>query len=200
MLPADTIQDLRDQARHAVRGGYEQPREIIDSLVELVEFDSETEELVAGDRARAVAEVSTIVAQENSKYLAEAASWPPETDCDRITAVFADLERRGIVARENVGYTQGDLGVELSAIVAELVKAGKSVRGWVGFHGQDVEGAVDGRGLFLGFAPVDRKNNKAWVELGTEIVQAFGRAGFDVSWNGKANERPHLAVDWKRRR
>lgn len=200
MLPADTVQYLREQARRDVRGGYAQPSGIVEALVELVEFDPQTEKLVATDRSRAVAEVSEIVAEEDSRYLAEAASWPPETDCDRIAAVFAELERQGIVARENVGYTQGDLAVEMSANVAELVKAGQPVRGWVGFHGQDVESAVDGRGLFLGFAPTDRQNKKAWVELGTEIVEAFGRAGFKVDWNRNANQRPLLAVDWKRRR
>ena len=200
MLPADTIQELREQARHSVRGGYEQLEEIVDALVELVEFDPETQDLVASDRSRAVAEVGAIVAEENSSYLVEAATWPPQTDCDRITAVFADLERNGIAARENVGYTQGDLAVEMSEIVAELAKVGHSMRGWVGFHSQDIESAVDGRGLHLGFAPVDRKNKGAWVEIGAEIVEAFKLAGFKVTWNGKANERPHLAVDWKRRR
>jgi uncharacterized protein DUF6891 len=200
MLPADTVRDLREQARHNVRGGYEQLQAIVDALVELVEFDPETQDLVASNRSRAVAEVAAIVAEENSSYLAEAATWPPETDCDRITAVFADLERNGIAAGENVGYTQGDLGVEMSEIVAELAKAGHTMRGWVGFHSQDVESAVDGRGLHLGFAPVDGKNKGAWVELGTEIVEAFKRAGFQVTWNGKANQRPHVAVDWKRRR
>jgi len=63
------------------------------------------------------------------------------------------LERSGIVARENVGYTQSDLRDELSEVVTDLLKAGRSIRGWVGFHGQDLERAVDGGGLHLGFAP-----------------------------------------------
>ena len=201
MLSAETIEELRTQARHAIRGGYEEPPEIIDALVELIEYDPETEELVASDRARAVAEVSSIVRDEDSAYLAEAASWPSETDCDRIAAVFTDLESRGIVARENVGYTLGDLNLEMSETVANLMKAGRTVRGWVGFHSQDVESAVDGRGLYLGFAPVEASRPGAWLEVGTDIVQTFQKAGFKVAWSGKANQRPHLeSLDWRRRR
>src|SRR5690348_9854619 len=96
MLSAEPNEELRTIARHAIRGGYEKPPEIIDALVELIEYDPETEMLVASDRARAVAEVSSIVRDEDSAYLAEAASWPSETDCDRIAAVFADLDGRGI--------------------------------------------------------------------------------------------------------
>jgi len=200
LLPADTIDDLRVQARHDVRGGYVHPATIVDALVELVEYDPSTEELVASDRPRAVAEVSSIVAEEDAAYLAEAATWPEVTDCDRLTAVFAGLDRQGIVARENVGYTQGDLQADLSAVVSDLRKAGREVRGWVGFHSQDVERAVDGGGLFLGFAPVDKSTEASWVQVGTEIVDAFKKAGFEVTWNGSGKQRPHIAIDWKRRR
>jgi hypothetical protein len=166
--------------------------------VELVEYDPATAELVASDRDRAVAEVSSIVA--DGAYLAEAATWSSETDCDRLTAVFAELDHRGVVARENVGYTQSDLQAEMSGLVGEFAKAGRAVRGWVGFHGQDVELAVDGGGRYLGFAPAESANGAAWAQLGTEIADAFKMAGFEVDWNGKGNQRPRLSVDWKRRR
>jgi uncharacterized protein DUF6891 len=201
MLPDDTIDDLRTRARHAIRGGYEKPRAIIEGLVELIEYDPETQELVATDRTRAVAEVSEIVNDEDSRYLAEVATWPLETDCDRIAAVFADLESRGIVARENVGYTQSDLRDEMSETVVALVKAGRTVRGWAGFHSQDLERAVDGGGLYLGYAPLDTSNAAAWIDVGTDIADSFKRIGFKVTWNGTADQRPYLeSVDWKRRR
>ena len=201
MLPADTIDDLRMRARQAIRGGYEEPKAVIDSLVELTEYDPETEKLVATNRVGAVAEITSIVSDEDSAYLTEVGSWPPETDCDRISAVFTRLDSAGIVARENVGYTRSDLQDEMSELVANLVKAGRIVQGWVGFHGQDVERAVDGGGLYLGFAPARDSSEAAWLDVGNAIVDAFKRAGFKVAWSGKSSDRPHLApVDWKRRR
>jgi hypothetical protein len=201
VLSAETAEDLRIRARHAIRGGYEQPSTVVDDLVELIEYDPATEELVRSDRAAAVSEVTSIVHDEDSQYLAEAATWPPETDCDRLAIVFAELERSGIVARENVGYTQSDLRDELSEVVTDLLKAGRSIRGWVGFHGQDLERAVDGGGLHLGFAPAQSSKEAAWVEVGTEIVETFRKAGFTIEWSGSSNQRPLLkAINWRRRR
>jgi len=201
MLPANTIDDLRTRARQAIRGGYEEPKAVIDSLVELIEYDPETEKLFASDRAGAVAEITAVVSAEDSRYFSEVGSWPPETDCDRLAAVFTSLDSGGIVARENIGYTRSDLQDEMSELVANLLKAGRGVRGWVGFHGQDVERAIDGGGLYLGFAPARDSSEAAWLDVGNAIVDAFKSAGFKVAWNGTSSERPHLApVDWKRRR
>ena len=47
MLPGDVPADLEERARLAVAGGYDRADEIVEDLVELVEYDPETEGVVA---------------------------------------------------------------------------------------------------------------------------------------------------------
>lgn len=122
--------------------------------------------------------------------------WPAQTDCDRLDAVFAQLDAHGICALANAGYDMSDGIADASEIMAE---APGRYRGYCFYHGQDVERAVDGGGLTMAFgALVDQPARQQAV--GREVAEALTAAGFKPEWDGSAGARISLpAFDWKRR-
>ena len=66
---------------------------------------------------------SSFFAKHSPSTAAAQATWPAETDCDRLDKAFADLEQHGIVARQNFSDC-GTCGV--AEIPAEIDAAKKS--------------------------------------------------------------------------
>jgi len=81
-------------------------------------------------------------------------AFPSTTDCDRLTAAFSRLEADGVLAREDVGYTQSDLRGDMWELVDRARAEGRDPRGWVAFHRQDLERVVDSGVLYISFASV----------------------------------------------
>ncbi len=52
--------------------------------------------------------VSAAIDTEFSKWESDKPTWPSVTDCDRLDAAFAAMNKRGIIALQNAGYTQSD--------------------------------------------------------------------------------------------
>ena len=73
--------------------------------------------------------------------LAEQAEWPAVTDADRVEQAFEALDARGLTARMNFSCCSN---CALGEIAAER---GEGDRGFVFFHFQDTESAVQGHGL-----------------------------------------------------
>ena len=53
-------------------------------------------------------EVSAAIDLELTKWKEEKKSWPKVTDWDRLDAAFAAINKRGVIAMHNAGYTQSD--------------------------------------------------------------------------------------------
>ena len=114
----------------------------IDSMVDdIAEEDCDIEELKA-----------TIGPALRAKLRAER-GWPAVTDCDRLDAVFNQLEEAGICALSNAGYTMSDGFTEVAE--ARAMAPTGYYRGFCFYHGQEVERAVDGEGLMLAFGDLE---------------------------------------------
>jgi hypothetical protein len=121
--------------------------------------------------------------------------WTQPTDCDRLDQAFAELNKRGVVARQhftccsNCGH---------SSIWDEIEQAeadGQEIRGYTFYHKQDTEYAAHGSQLYLAFSGEDD------VQIAREIVEVMEAHGFKIRWNGQADTRIALhPLDWKRRR
>ncbi|MFC7105014.1 DUF6891 domain-containing protein [Nonomuraea rubra] len=93
--------------------------------------------------------VRGVVAEEFAGHLAAQAGWPAVTDNDRLSLAMGELAMAGIVAREHYTCCMScgiaEMGREISGL--------SGVRGYVFYHGQDVERAVAGGGVYLAFGP-----------------------------------------------
>lgn len=195
-LPEDVVADLEYRARLAVAGGYDAGDEIVEGLVELVEYDPVTEEVVAANRDSVVEMIRGMVDDRLAEHAAAERTFPATTDCDRVEAAFARLEAAGVLAGEDVGYTQSDLRDDMW----ERVDQAASARGWVAFHRQDVERVVDSGVLYVSFAGVS-DDDEGFRAIGAEVAAVLAEAGLTVDWNGDPNRRIELVgVRWQKRR
>jgi hypothetical protein len=126
------------------------------------------------------------------------AAWPRVTDCDRLLQVFSQLERRGIICREDFTCC---MTCGTSEIGDEMEEAGgkAKVKGYVFYHRQDLEGAVESGELMLAFGAWDG-TPESGGRIGTIVADALRAGGLTVDWNGTFKKRIAVRIDWKRRR
>ncbi len=173
-----------------VRGGFEERDRIIEILREEMYEPGELDE----------AEVTVAVDAAFASLEKEKATWPSITDCDKLDSVFEALNTLGIIALQNAGYTQSDGYDDTREIYHRRADRDKVI-GYCFYHGQDLERAVCGEGLYLAFGPMDAQNEETeGPRVGAMIVEELKRMGFSPQWNGTFNQRIHVsAIDWKRR-
>lgn len=186
---AETIADARDMLDSEVAAGFDPPEEIITSILECYEHEA--------DPAALRPHLETHLHDALAAHRAAQASWPETTDCDRLDAAFAELESRGILARQNY-WCCGTCGC--AAIDEEMSEAGAQARGYTFYHEQDTESAVEGHGLYLNYGAADHEAGpQAAVEIGEEIRGTLEHHGLQVDWDGTVEKRIGVALDWKRR-
>src|SRR4051812_3932854 len=81
-----------------VRGGFEARDRIIEIFCEEMYAPGELDP----------AEVEAAVDSAIAAHKAEQATWVGVTDCERLDAAFEAMNRRGVLALQNAGYTQSD--------------------------------------------------------------------------------------------
>jgi hypothetical protein len=127
-------------------------------------------------------------------HLAAQATWPDVTDNDRLTAAFAELDRAGIVTREDFTQTLTDGRYEIRGEAARREDA----RGWAFYHEQDVSSCIAGNGLNLAYGAVDQDGDT--VAIGHEIVKSLQANSLTVEWDGDAATRIRVVMPWRKRR
>lgn len=145
-------------------------------------------------------EVTSEIDHAFSRLAAEMVSWPPITDCDKLDTVFRKLNNRGIVALQNAGNTQSDGYDDCMEIYHEALNKNE-LHGYCYYHGQDLDRAVRGEGLFFAFGPMnpDEEEAKGPV-IGQIIKEELEHEGFIVDWNGTFNKRIHVTnIVWRKR-
>ena len=212
MTSKPTEQIVRDMSifiDRQVAAGFAAPDEIADGAVRVFSGD------VASQTLRPIAEELIKRAVEN--HLKEQETWPAVTDCDRLDSAFAELERHGILCRQNYGSTDGHAELEDETLLA--LEKGRVLRGYCFYVGQDTDKAIESGSLFLAFGPGpvaeeemlpvseerirDVMNGFSKVEhVGTavarEIVATLQYHGLNAQWSGSIMESIQIQMDWKR--
>jgi hypothetical protein len=173
-----------------VRGGFDEPHQI-DTIV--------AEELYEPGQLDPV-EVRAAVRAAASALRKSKAAWPAVTDCDKLDEVFDSLNRLGIVALQNAGYTQSD-GYEDIRQAFHQHGNKESVIGFCFYHRQDLNRVIESGDLYLAFGPIDPKREETdGPRIGAMIVDVLKAAGLSVEWNGAFGQRILVKnFDWKRR-
>lgn len=129
---------------------------------------------------------------------AEQAHWPIVTDCERLDAAFAALERAGVVCRQHFTCCGSCGAATIWDEMAAAEDAGAKVLGYAFFHAQDTEAAIAGDGLFLSYGAV-ADGPEAAEAIGRAIVDELEAKGLETAWDGQWTRRIFVAMDWKRR-
>jgi hypothetical protein len=188
---SQAVERMRVFIRREVAAGFDDADSIAESAVEV--FSDECD----GDLLRPHALALTREAVEAHRR--EQATWPAVTDCDRLDAAFVELERGGIVARQNFTCCGTCGQAEIGAEMRDAEVAGCPVRGYVFYHIQCTESAVDGHGLYLHYGAT-AEGKKATAAIGEAVVKVLDRHGLKAEWNGQPSQCVLVNLDWKRRR
>ena len=192
--------DIAERVRLAVAGGYDPPDQIIEDLVELVEYDPDAHEYIAGLGLPLTEHMTTLVNDALALHNAAEASFPEVTDCDRLDSAFDQLATSGILTGQDVGMTMSDVRDDMWAAVDQARRRGQGARGWVAFHRQDVDRVVDTGTLCIAYAAATDLDDDFRL-IGTEVAEALRSAGFEVDWNGDPARRIELhGLAWQKRR
>ncbi|QUJ68657.1 hypothetical protein KDD30_05985 [Photobacterium sp. GJ3] len=181
----ETNQSILEAIQVHVWGGFDTPDDVQSVISDLLEEGADENML------------RDSVGTEFSKKLAAEPSWPEVTDVDRLKSVFQDLKNRGVLCLHNAGYTQSDGHEDAQDAINAYPKG--TFFGYCFYHGQDVESALNGRGLYLAYAHLNWTGPEM-LNVGQMIQQALERAGFVVDWNGSAEQRIHIPeLKWQHR-
>ena len=139
---------------------------------------------------------SAVESEFAKKHEAEM-EWPENTDCDRLDAVFETLDQRKILCLENSGSEISDGHQEAFEVLS--MQPGHDYFGYCFYHDQDVNFAIDGRGLLLAFNHVDGDVSDK-LKVGMVVKEELQRAGFALDWDGTIEHRIKIInIEWKRR-
>lgn len=187
----EALQELQGYIQRDVAGGFRPENEIAASAVEILseEYDS-----------KALAQHATTMTREAlAQHKREQDSWPKTTDCDRLDAAFAELERAGVVCRQDFSCCGTCGSAEIYDEIEKATKTGKQVGGYAFYHMQDTESAVEGRGLYLNYGAV-QEDEAAALKIAQQVVAALKQNGLKADWDGTWAKRIGVSMDWKRRR
>jgi len=180
------LEELRAHVDRRIAEGF-------DSAAVIAESTAEYFELKGKDRT-----IAAMVNDGMARHLQAQRGWPATTDCNRLDRCFADLEKDGIVARQNFTCCQTCGHAEIGDEIAAAEKRG-AVAGYTFYHQQDTEHAAEGGGVYLAYGALSAEEAKS-LAVANRIVDALGRAGLKVTWDGKSSSRILVQLDWKRRR
>lgn len=160
--------EAEELARTLVHSGFHDEDEVVTAITDT--FEDELSE----------SDAEALVERVWGARVAEQATWPAETEADRLLAAFVTLEAHGIVARADFTCCNNCGNAEIAA------EAEDNARGFVFFHQQDTERAVLGDGLYLSHGTFGTTDPTA---VGEEIVAALAARDLPAEWDGNPGQR-----------
>lgn len=154
--------------------------------------------------------VAALVEREREALAKEMESWPAETDCDRLSRVFAQLNEEGVVALECCGISVYDGGAACGEELDRRLDSGEwseapATQKWVFYHSQDLDHVFEDRALSLAYGAVDAETGASEPEasrsLAKRVIELLEQEGLSVKWSGAPDERLVVEdIDWRRRK
>ncbi len=190
---AKLTQEIRAFVRPIVARGDRTFADILDEAVEHVLEENED-----ADAATATRICEREIDAAFAAHLAAQSSWPEITDCDRLDRAFEALNAEGIVAEHDFTCCQNCGLAEIGEPIQAAIDAGADVSGFVFYHAQDTDGAVEGHGLHLTYGHIDGGDTSG-VAIGRRVVGALTAAGLETTWDGSFGKRISVRLDWQRR-
>jgi hypothetical protein len=174
-----TARELRGLARVLVRSGYADHAAITAALTEAVEEDAPSMD--------APALVPLLIGEAVMDLNEDASAWPATTDPDRLDAVLAELESRGLVV---VRYTSDHHAAR------EALEAAEHPKGLVFFTDTDVWHAVDFGMLELKLWHPDTANVAPGEPLLEDVLALLRQHDLPATFD---EGRIEVTLNWQRR-
>lgn len=175
-----------------VAEGFVSEEDIVEETLEFFEEDH-------GDDPALAPLVQKMVIELLEAHLQEQTKWIEETDCDKLDKAFDELEKQGIVSRQNFTCCQTCGHAEIWEEI-EQAKQDSEVSGYVFYHWQDTERVVEEGLLYLAYGAIEASDEDA-KEVAQKVVDTLRGHGLKVDWNGSLDKRICVEdIKWRRRR
>ena len=120
---------------------------------------------------------------------------PVATDCNRLDSAFAALESGGVVARQHY-HCCGSCGAAAIREEMERLAAHRPARGYVYYHQQAWEAALEQHLLHLGYRAADG-TDESTKTIGAEVVAALMAEGLRPNWDGRPSSCIAVPLVWR---
>lgn len=185
-------QFIFDSIYTQVRSGFYSLEDIQNNIIEEIE-DNGFEDEISEDWAYEQ------IDRVNEELLKESESWGDDTQTNRLIAAFDELAESKIIALHYTGFTNDDGEYEVTEVERTLIDNDEKSEGYCFYHGQDMERAVRGEGLYISFQKIDNVSDVVSREVAKKIVEVLEKHNLKVDWNGKAATRIFLPeFKWER--
>lgn len=175
--------EFQNEVTHLLRSGFYTLDEAKTAAQEIVEFTGSDFQ-------------SNILAQKSyDQVMHEQSQWTGVNDCDRLIQAFDDLRAQGVVCCENFSCCGTCGSSEIWEVIDIAQQAGQNVVGYVFYHQQDTEHAVEGDGLYFNYGAVSGPSEATAHAL----VTSLRNAGLSPDWNGSSSTRVFVPLQWQRR-
>lgn len=118
---------------------------------------------------------------------------------EKLNKVFKLLRKNFLIARQDFRCCQSCAGYEIATDVEKMLDNGKRVDGWVFYHHQDTEGALETRNgrpsgeLYLAYSSGStnkyENNGIETVAVGKIVAIALTEVGVPFEWDGNSDSR-----------
>jgi hypothetical protein len=191
-LSKATLEYIWDDIYQLVFGGTMSGDDIAAEVIEVNSIGHKKNEIIPY--------VITITQKLLEEHQKQQNNWSSITDCDRLDKAFEELERNGILSRQdfsdctNCGYS------EILDEIKKAEKKGRKIRGFTFYHWQDTWHAINGGNIFLGYGSTIDNDEASDLEIAREIIFTLSRHDLRTKWNNTINQRIEVYFEWRKRR
>lgn len=187
-----------DHVRMMIDSGLYTKKDVFDSIAQ--ECSERTAPALAAEQPK----LRGYAAKRWALRESEEQAWTGRTTNDCIDAAFDALNRAGIIALQNAGWTMTTGWEDCWAEHERRKESGSSPRGAVFYHTQDLERGVEGHGLYLAFGAFHERDDgdlEGNTRIATEVCAILRQHGVEAEWSGDPQARIKIPpFPWRRRR
>lgn len=209
-----TRSELRDLLRSHVVGAVRLGKSDHEDIIEFCREVYIEDECPADERDRFVRFVADELEKAESEHSAGQATWPPQTDCDRLDLVEATLRDRGILLWQVSPCCDSCTGGELPDRIEEIDQRypgfRSSVRGYAFFIDQTMTEMLaedTNLSVYLAYGWFSPDESDVAPELyernalaiANEVCDVLREQGFELDWDGSFQRKIGVSLNWQRR-
>jgi hypothetical protein len=210
----ESRQNLRESLRRVILGELRLARRDHDNILQACREAYIQDECPENEWETFIHFATAELSRAATLHATEQATWPAETDCDRLDRVETALRNRGILLWQVSPCcdtcTRGELGDRIGVIDRRDPGFRNRIRGYAFFIDQNMPDMLsDGTDLsvYLGYgwlSPDDPEvagevYQKNAIGIAHEVCKSLRDEGFEVDWDGKLARKIGVSLKWQRR-
>jgi hypothetical protein len=206
--------DLRETLRNLVVGEVRLAKSRHDEIIQTCREGYIEDECPEDEWELFVRFATDELKKAEAAHSAAQATWPPETDCDRLDHVEATLRDRGILLWQVSPCCDSCTGGELSGRIDELDQRypgfRSRVRGYAFFIDQNMAHMLaedTDVSVYLGYGWLSQDESSVApdvyernaLDIAREVCDCLRDHGFEPNWDGSFSKKIGVSLNWQRR-